>query len=144
MTFSVLPLFFQIDFKQKGQTMASISFDNGISGVSRVSSEIIDKDFPKTKSSMKPSGEHVPAQFWKILEMNRTFANRELIFATNVAGKNLTLSPEEHHMMTDMAISVLSRHIKDGPEISPALAILQESKSLQEELMMSRNVLLAG
>ena len=124
--------------------MASISFDAGISGVSRISSDIVDKDFPKSKSSLKPSGEHVPAHFWKVLDMNRTFENRELRFATNVSEKILALSPEEHHMMTDMAISVLDRHINDGPEIKPALAILQESKALQEELMMSRNVLLAG
>ena len=124
--------------------MASISFDNGISSVSRISSDIVDQDFPKSKSSMKPSGEHVPAHFWKVLDMNRTFEHRELRFATNVAEKALSLTPEEHHMMTDMAISVLGRHVNDGPEIKSALAILEESKSLQEELMMSRNVLLAG
>ncbi|OED50119.1 hypothetical protein ACH42_01370 [Endozoicomonas sp. (ex Bugula neritina AB1)] len=124
--------------------MASISFDNGISSVSRISSDMVDKDFPKSKSSMKPSGENIPEEFRKVLEMNKTFAHRELQFATKVSGQNIVLTPEEHHMMTDMAISVLGKHIKAGPEIKVALAILQESKALQEELMMSRNVLLAG
>ena len=124
--------------------MASISFDSGISSISRISSDIVDQDFPKSKSSMKPSGEHVPAHFWKVLDMNRSFANRELRFATEFAERFFSLTPEEHHMMTDKAISALSTHLGDGPEIEPALRELEAIKQLQAELMMSRNVLLAG
>ena len=47
-------------------------------------------------------------------------------------------------MMTDMALSVLQRHENDGPEIKKALAVFKESKELQEFLLMSRNILLAG
>ena len=124
--------------------MSAISFDNGISSVSRTNSALIDKDFPKSKTSLKPTGKTVIAHFWKALDMGRSFQNRELRFATNIAGQNLSMTPEEHHMMTDMALSVLNRHVNDGPEIKQALAVLKESKELQEYLMMSRNILLAG
>ena len=124
--------------------MSPISFDNGITSVSRVNSALVDKDFPKSKASFKPSGENVIAHFWKALDMGKTFQNRELKFATNFSDQNITLSPEEHHMMTDMALSVLKRHASDGPEIKKALAVFEESKELQEFLMMNRNILLAG
>ena len=124
--------------------MSPISFDSGITGVSRVNSALIDTDFPKSKASFKPSGENVIAHFWKALDMGKTFQNRELKFATNFAEQNNALSPEEHHMMTDMALTILQRHENEGPEIKKALAVFRESKELQEFLLMSRNILLAG
>ena len=137
--------------------MSAISFDNGLSGISRISSDVIDKDFPKSKSSMKPSGEHVPAHFWKVLDMHRTFKNREFRFATNVSGQHVSLTPEEHYMMTARMISYLKKLIafnqkkknskgkpKNLDAIAAALAIFEESQAFQEELMMSRNVLLPG
>lgn len=124
--------------------MSPISFDSGITGVSRLNNTQIDKDFPKSKASFKPSGGNVIAHVWKALDMDRTFQSREFKFATSFVDQNQPLSPEEHHMMTDMALSVLKRHTNDGPEIKKALAVFEESKELQEFLLMSRNILLAG
>ncbi len=124
--------------------MPAISFDSGITGISRISKELVDKDFPKSKTSFKPSGKNVAAHFWKALEMGRTFQNREMRFAIQVPKHNQSLSPEEHHMMTDMALTIFNKHKNDGPEIKAALAVMEESKELQVHLMMSRNVLLAG
>jgi hypothetical protein len=121
-----------------------VSFKSGLSSISFVNSDFIDKDFPKDKSSFKPSGENIAAHFWKALDMGRTFQNRERKYALSLSEKALPLSPEEHHMMTDMALKVLGKHINEWPEAKAALAVLKESKELQESLMMSRNVLVAG
>lgn len=120
-----------------------ISFNSGLSSISRIAEDIVDKDFPKDKSSFKPSGESITAYFWQALEMGRTFQNREKRFAMNVESSQ-SLSPEEHHMMTSMALKILDQHKNKGPEISKALEVLQESRELQEYLMMSRNILVAG
>lgn len=121
-----------------------VSFKSGLSGISFVDSTMVDKDFPKDKSTFKPSGESISAHFWKALEMGRTFQNREKRFALSTNELQQTLTPEEHHMMTDMALNVLNQHINEGPEIKKALDVLKESKELQEYLMMTRNVLVAG
>ena len=130
-------------FPKKNTTM-DVSFNNGLSSISRVASEMVDKDFPKDKSSFKPSGESITAHFWKALEMGRTFQNREKNFAMSVKSSSLSLSPDEHHMMTNMALSIFEKHKDEGPEYQKALEVLQESKELQEMLMMSRNILIAG
>ena len=121
-----------------------VSFRSGLSGISRVSADAIDKDFPKDKSSFKPSGDNITAHFWQALEMGKNFHSREKRFALTINEHDPALSPDEHHMMTDMALKVLNQHINDGPEIKKALAVLKESKELQEYLMMTRNVLVAG
>lgn len=122
----------------------AISFDTGISGVSRVNDALIDKDFPKSKAAFKPSGDNVTAHLWKELGMGRSFENRELKFATQIPGINYAPSPEEHHMMTDMALAILLRRAESDPAMKPAIAVLKESKELQEYLMMTRNILVAG
>lgn len=124
--------------------MASISFDSGISGVSRINEALVDKDFPKSKAAFKPSGETVTAHLWKELGMGQSFENRELKFATQVSGQNYAPSPEEHHMMTDMALAILLRRGENDPAMKPAITVLKESKELQEYLMMTRNILIAG
>ncbi|WOG29335.1 hypothetical protein [Endozoicomonas sp. 8E] len=121
-----------------------VSFKNGLSGISFVNNDFIDKDFPKDKSSFKPSGEGISAQLWKALELGRNYQNREKKYALGLTEKAPSLSPDEHHMMTDMAMSLLSKHAEEWPEAKAALAILKESKELQEYLTMTRNVLVAG
>lgn len=121
-----------------------VSFKNGLSGISFVNNDFIDKDFPKDKSSFKPSGKSIAAHFWKALEMGRTFQDREKKFALNLTEKAPSLSPDEHNMMTDMALSLLRKHAEEWPEAKAALAVLKESKELQEYLTMTRNVLVAG
>ena len=81
-----------------------VSFNSGLSSISRVANDIVDRDFPKDKSSFKPSGESITAHFWQALEMGRTFQNREKRFAMNLESSSQSLSPEEHHMMTNMAL----------------------------------------
>ena len=121
-----------------------VSFNNGLSGISRIAADTVDKDFPRDKSSFKPSGESITAHFWQALELGRTFQNREKRFAMNVESSSLSLSPEEHHMMTSMALKILEANKSKGPEIARALDVLQESRELQEYLMMGRNILVAG
>ena len=121
-----------------------VSFNSGLSGISRVAADVVDKDFPKDKSSFKPSGESITAHFWQALEMGRTFQNREKRFAMNVDSSSLALSPDEHHMMTNLALKIFEQHKNEGPEYQKALEVLQESRELQEMLMMSRNILVAG
>ena len=121
-----------------------VSFNSGLSGISRVAADAVDKDFPKDKSSFKPSGESIPAHFWTALEMSRTFQNREKRFAMNVDSSSLSLTPDEHHMMTNLALAIFEKHKNESPEFQKALDVLQESKELQEMLMMSRNILVAG
>ncbi|KEQ18880.1 type III secretion apparatus assembly protein SctX [Endozoicomonas numazuensis] len=121
-----------------------VSFKSGLSGISFVNSDFIDKDFPKDKSSFKPSGDSISAHFWKALEMGRTFQNREKKYALSLTEKSPSLSPDEHHMMRDMALSLLSKKAEEWPEVKAALDVLKESKELQEYLTMTRNVLVAG
>ena len=121
-----------------------VSFNNGLSGISRVRDDFDEKDFPKDKSSFKPSGESIAAHFWKALDMGRTFQNRERKYALSLSEKSQALSPDEHHMMVNMALNVLEKHRNEGPEIQAALNVLKESKELLEYLMITRNVLVAG
>ena len=120
-----------------------VSFNNGLSGISRVFADTVNEDFPKHKS-FKPSGESIPVHFWHALEMGRTFQHLEKKFATDVHSSSLSLSPDEHHMMTNMALSLFEKQKNEGVEYQNALEVLQESKELQEMLMMSRNILVAG
>ena len=124
--------------------MNAISFSNGISGVSIVRKNEVDGDFPKSKSSLKPLGENVVAYTWRALEYGKTFENREMRFALNIPEYNQVLSPEEHSMMTRMAVDEFLQLINKGPEIETALNVLKESKDLQESLQMSRNILHAA
>ncbi len=121
-----------------------VSFNNGLSGISRVRGDSGQRDFPKDKSSFKPSGESIRAHFWKALDMGRTFQNRERKYALSLSEKTQALSPDEHHMMVNMALKVLEKHLDQGPEIQEALSVLKESKELLEYLMITRNVLVAG
>ncbi|WP_422134860.1 hypothetical protein [Endozoicomonas sp. ALD040] len=121
-----------------------VSFKNGLSGISFINNDFIDKDFPKNKSSFKPSGKGISAELWKALELGRNYQNREKKYALGLTEKTPSLSPDEHHMMTDMAMSLLSKHAEEWPEAKAALAVLKESKELQEYLTMTRNVLVAG
>ena len=124
--------------------MDAVSFTSGLSGISTVHQEQVDSDFPKNKSSFKPSGENVIAYTWRALEYGKTFENREMRFALSLTDDNQTWSPEEHNMMTRMALNELLQHVSEGPEIEQALNVLKESKDLQEALQMSRNVLHAA
>lgn len=121
-----------------------VSFNSGLSSITRVSDDLVNKDFPKDKSSFKPSGESVTVHFWKALDMGRTFQNREKRFAMNIDSNAPSLSPDEHHMMTNMALKIFEQHKYESPEYRKALEVLQESKKLQELLMISRNILIAG
>ncbi|AMO57823.1 hypothetical protein GZ77_12955 [Endozoicomonas montiporae] len=121
-----------------------VSFNSGLSSISRVADDVVDKDFPKDKSSFKPSGEGITAYFWTALEMGRTFQNREKRFAMSVDSSKLSLSPDEHHMMTNMALAIFEKHKDESPKYQKALDVLKESRELQEMLMMSRNILVAG
>ncbi|WP_252178946.1 hypothetical protein [Endozoicomonas sp. 4G] len=121
-----------------------VSFKNGLSGISFVNSDFIDKDFPKDKSSFKPSGASVSAHFWKTLEFGRTYEDRQKTYALTLSENAPSLSPAEHNMMTDIALTLLSKHAEEWPEAKAALAVLKESKELQEYLTMTRNILVAG
>ena len=129
----------------------SVSFGNGISGISRIHSGLVDSDFPKSKSNFKPSGDKVVDYTWKALDMSRNFQNRELKFATNISGQNIYSSPEEHYRFTQEAIDSLSSFLKQHPEnsakskaVKEALAVIEKAKSDSEYLMMCRNVLIAS
>lgn len=124
--------------------MQPISFTNGLSSISTVQKSQFDNDFPKNKSSLKPSGENVIAYTWRALEYGKTFENREMRFALNPSNNNPSLTPEEHKAMTNVALNELRRYINKGPEIEKAINVLHESKALQESLQMSRNVLHAA
>lgn len=131
--------------------MASVSFGNGISGMSRVHSSQTDSDFPKSKSNFKPSGKKVVDHTWKALDMSRNFQSRELKFATNISGQNIYSSPEEHYRFTQEAISSLSSFLKQQPEnssnakvVKEAIAVIEKAKADSEYLMMCRNVLIAS
>ncbi len=124
--------------------MDAVSFTNGLSGISTVRSELVDSDFPKSKSAFKPSGENVIAYTWRALDFGRTFEHREMRFALNLPDFGEPLSPVEHNAMTNMALDLLQQHIDKGPEIKNALAVLKESKDLQDALKISRNVLHAA
>ncbi|MFK0570324.1 hypothetical protein [Endozoicomonas sp.] len=129
----------------------SVSFGNGISGISRINSDSVDSDFPKSKSNFKPSGDKVVDHTWKALDMSRNFQNRELKFATSISGHNIYSSPEEHYRFTHEAISSLSSFLKQQPEnsanakvLKEALAVIEKAKADSEFLMMCRNVLIAS
>ncbi|WP_330924265.1 hypothetical protein [Candidatus Sororendozoicomonas aggregata] len=124
--------------------MDAISFTNGLSGISTLSNTLINKDFPKNKSSFKPSGDNVIAYTWRALEFDRTFEHREMRFALNLLDMQEALSPEEHSTMMMRALAEFTRSEKEGPEITEALKVLKESKALQDSLYMSRHVLHAG
>ena len=121
-----------------------VSFNSGLSGISRIGSDVLDQNYPRDNSSFKPSGDSITAHFWEALDMGKTFQSREKRFAISINEQEPSLSPDEHHMMTDMALNILEKHINVGPEIKKALEVLQESKELQKYLMMTRNVLVAG
>lgn len=129
----------------------SVSFGNGISGISRIDSTMVDSDFPKSKSNFKPSGDKVIDYTWKALDMSRNFQSRELKFATNISSQNIYSSPEEHYRFTIDAINSLSNFLQQQPENSSnakamkeALAVIQKAKADSEYLMMCRNVLIAS
>lgn len=131
--------------------MSPVSFDSGISSISRLNNTQVSSDFPKSKTALKPSGEKVEAYFWKALDMGRNFQSREMRFATRVPEQNTSMTPEEHHMMTNMALTLLNSRIRKEPEnsetavvLKQALSVFQEARENQEYLMMCRNVLIAG
>ncbi|WP_263322100.1 hypothetical protein [Endozoicomonas sp. Mp262] len=124
--------------------MDAISFTHGLSGISTAQKDHIDQDFPKNKSDFKPSGENVIAYIWRALDFGKTFEHKEMRFALSFPGHNQAISPDEHNMMTHMALNVLQQYVDEGPEIQQALSVLKESKELQEALYMSRNVLHAA
>lgn len=124
--------------------MDSISFVNGLSGISTLQKELIDNDFPKFKSAFKPSGDNVVAYTWRALEYGKTFENREMRFALSLQDYNQVLAPDEHNAMTLKAIQVLQKYQNNGPEIEAALAVLDESVELRKALQISRNVLHAA
>jgi|GEM_PF-4267793 len=129
----------------------SVSFGNGISGISRVSTAQEHSDYPRSKSNFKPSGEKVVDYTWKALDMSRNFQNRELRFATNIGDQNNYSSPEEHQRFTEEAKKFLSSFIQQQPDDSvnskvmkDALAVIENAKSDSDYLMMCRNVLIAS
>ena len=129
----------------------SVSFGNGISGISRVSTAQTHSDYPKSKSNFKPSGDKVVDYTWKALDMSRNFQNRELRFATKISDQNNYSSPEEHHRFTEEAKKFLSAFIQQQPNDSTnakvmkeALAVIEKAKSDSDYLMMCRNVLIAS
>ena len=129
----------------------SVSFGNGISGISRVSSTQTHSDYPKSKSNFKPSGDKVVDYTWKALDMSRNFQNRELRFATKISDQNNYSSPEEHQRFTEEAKKFLSAFIQQQPNDSAnakvmkeALAVIEKAKSDSDYLMMCRNVLIAS
>lgn len=130
---------------------ASVSFSNGISGISRIDSASIHSDFPKSKSNFKPSGVNVLDHTWLALEKNRNYLKREFDFATDVSGQNIYSSPEEHYRFTQEAIDSLSAFIGQLPEnnsntkiMKEALSVIEKAKADSEYLMMCRNVLIAS
>ena len=129
----------------------SVSFGNGISGISRVSTAQTHSDYPKSKSNFKPSGDKVVDYTWKALDMSRNFQNRELRFATDISDHNVYSSPEEHYRFTQDAKNFLSSFIQQQPEDSvnakvmkEALAVIEKAKEDSDYLMMCRNVLIAS
>lgn len=129
----------------------SVSFGNGISGISRVSTAQTHSDYPKSKSNFKPSGDKVVDYTWKALDMSRNFQNRELRFATKISDQNNYSSPEEHQRFTEEAKKFLSTFIEQQPNDSvnanvmkEALAVIEKAKSDSDYLMMCRNVLIAS
>ena len=129
----------------------SVSFGNGISGISIVSSTQTHADYPKSKSTFKPSGDKVVDYTWKALDMSRNFENRELRFATKISDQNTYSSPEEHHRLTEEAKKFLSSFIEQQPNDSvnakvmkEALAVIEKAKADSDYLMMCRNVLIAS
>ena len=129
----------------------SVSFGNGISGISRLSNTQTHADFPKSKSNFKPSGDKVVDYTWKALDMSRNFENRELRFATNISDQNNYSSPEDHVRFTEDAKKFLSSFIQQQPEgsvnaniMKEALAVIENAKADSDYLMMCRNVLIAS
>ena len=122
--------------------MENISFDNGLSGISRVAKQQKHDAFPKSKTALKPSGGNVVEHFWKALELGKTFEHQERDFAIKIPGILLALTPDEHFVMTGRALSFMKSCGVIAPEIKKAAQVLQESKSLQEELLILRNTLL--
>lgn len=129
----------------------SVSFGNGISGISRISTTQEHSDYPKSKSNFKPSGDKVVDYTWKALDMSRNFQNRELRFATGISDQNIFSSPEEHQRLTEEAKNFLSSFVQQQPDDSvnakvmkEALAVIEKAKSDNDYLMMCRNVLIAS
>ncbi len=129
----------------------SVSFGNGISGISRISTTQEHSDYPKSKSNFKPSGDKVVDYTWKALDMSRNFQNRELRFATDISDQNIFSSPEEHQRLTEEAKNFLSSFVQQQPGDSvnakimkEALAVIEKAKSDNDYLMMCRNVLIAS
>ncbi|MDD7804299.1 MAG: hypothetical protein PUP46_01760 [Endozoicomonas sp. (ex Botrylloides leachii)] len=124
--------------------MDGISFDSGLSGISRLQRELVDNDFPKFKSAFKTSGDNVVAYTWRALEYGKTFENREMRFALSLSDHYQVLTPDEHNAMTISAINTFQQYLKDAPEMTAALAVLTESMELRQALQISRNVLHAA
>ena len=124
--------------------MDAVSFTNGLSGISTVRSDLVDSDFPKSKSAFKPSGENVIAYTWQALDFDRTFEHREMRFALTLPDFGDPLTPVEHNAMTNRALELLEQHFDKGAEVKNAYDVLQESKELQNALKISRNVLHAA
>lgn len=129
----------------------SVSFGNGISGISRISTTQEHSDYPKSKSNFKPSGDKVVDYTWKALDMSRNFQNRELRFATSISDQNIFSSPEEHQRLTEEAKKFLSSFVQQQPDDSvnakvmkEALDVIEKAKSDNDYLMMCRNVLIAS
>ncbi len=129
----------------------SVSFGNGISGISRVSTTQTHSGYPESKSNFQPSGEKVVDHTWRALDMGRNLGSREQRFATNISNQNNYSSPEEHQRFTEEAKKFLSSFIQQQPDDSvnakvmkDALTVIEKAKSDSDYLMMCRNVLIAS
>ncbi|WP_067584810.1 hypothetical protein [Endozoicomonas ascidiicola] len=131
--------------------MTPVTFGNGITGISRVQNSTNETDFPKSKSSLKPSGKKVVDHTWKALDMSKSLAQQELKFATNIPAAIVHASPEEHYRLTRQAIKSLAdclnkekQNKKKAKAIQGALDVIEQAKEDSEYLMMCRNVLIAS
>ena len=131
--------------------MTPVTFGSGIAGISRVQNTKNETDFPKSKSSLKPSGQKVVDHTWKALDMNKSLSQQEMKFATNIPGFLIHSSPEEHYRLTKQAIQSLAKYIKQEKQnkkkakaLQGALDVIETAKEDSEYLMMCRNVLIAS
>lgn len=124
--------------------MDAITFTQGLSGISTQHADGAGQDFPKNKSGFRPSGKNVIAYIWRALDFGKTFEYKEMQFALRFPGHNQAISPDEHRIMTGLALDMLQQYSAEHPEIQPALDVLKESQELQKALYISRNVLHAA
>ncbi len=129
----------------------SVSFNVGISGVSRLAEPEKSSVLPRTKSEMKPSGKKVVNHFHKTVCSPHNLLSIEFKFATKLSGPEFFSSPDEHYLFTKQAIDSMSSYINKLPKNSLeakkmqlALNVIETAKADSEYLMMCRNVLIAS